>query len=390
MRRLVLLLTLAAFAGGLAYAQANVPAGNREEARALALAKRQAQQALARSEALERESRTATGAAARARAEASALVAHIEAAEAGITAAEARVRLVERLRAQQRARLAEKQEPVVRLMAALQTMGRRPPALALVQPGSLHDMVHVRALLASTLPVVRARTAALRQELEAGDRLRAQAERAVQVLRASREDLRSRRVALARFESEQRRRSQSLAETALFESDRALALGEEARELSARYGTRQYQARLRDLLAQLPGPLLRPTTSPAPEARTRLRYRVPVQGNLITGTGEISDSGVHARGLTFAVTANAPVQAPAGGRIVYGGPFRGYGNIVIIDHGGGWASVVTDIGRLDVRTGTEVRMGTLLGHARVDHGRVSVELRHRGRPVPIAPLLSLG
>ena len=78
--------------------------------------------------------------------------------------------MVEQLRAEQRARLARQQEPLIRLTAALQTMGRRPPALALVQPGTVADLVHVRSLLASTLPQVRARwrkMRRLRAELDA-------------------------------------------------------------------------------------------------------------------------------------------------------------------------------------------------------------------------------
>ncbi|HJQ18297.1 MAG TPA: peptidoglycan DD-metalloendopeptidase family protein [Allosphingosinicella sp.] len=379
---------LAALVGAASIAGFAAAQTGHDDIRALDLAKRQAQEAVLRSQQLERESRNATDEAARARAEASALAARIEAAEADITAAETRVRIVERLRALQRARLAERQEPVTRLTAALQMMGRRPPALALVQPGSLHDLVHVRALLASTLPIVRARTAALRQEVEAGNALRAQADRAVTLLRTSREELKRRRVALARLEAEQRRRSESLAESALFESDRALALDEEARELIAEMGTRQYQTRLRSALSSLPGPLMRPDRRGAPPApSTGPHYRLPVEGRLITGMGEISAGGVHARGLTFAAPPNGAVIAPASGHILYAGQFRGYGNIVIIDHGSGWTSVITNLGPMQVRAGDDVRGGAPLGRAGGGDAWITVELRHRGRPFPIAPLL---
>ena len=385
MNRLAILAALigSALIAGFAAAQTG-----RDELRALELAKRQAAEAVLRSRQLERESRNATNEAARARAAASAIAARIEAAEADITAAETRVRIVERLRALQRARLAERQEPVTRLTAALQMMGRRPPALALVQPGSLHDLVHVRALLASTLPIVRARTAALRDEVETGNKLRAQADRAVASLRTSREELKRRRVEFARLEAEQRRRSESLAQSALFESDRALALGEEARELIAKMGTRQYQTRLRGELSSLPGPLVRPNAAGAqPAPRTGPRYRLPVEGRLVTGMGEISTGGVHARGLTFAARPNGPVVAPASGHILYAGQFRGYGNIVIIDHGSGWTSVITNIGPMQVRAGDDVGAGALLGRAAGDDVQVTVELRHGGRPFSIAPLL---
>ena len=387
-------LTLAAFAtAAITAITASGAQTGRSEVKTLAVAKREAEQANFRSRQLELQAAKATGEAARARADAALLAARIEAAEAAITTAETRMRIIEALRARQRARLAERQEPVVRLTAALETMARRPPALALVQPGSLQDLVHVRALLASTLPVIRERTAALREEVEAGNVLREQADRAVASLVSSREELKRRRIQLASFERAQRQRSQSLAESALWESDRALALGEEVRALSAEMGTLEYQARLRQRLAALPGPAMRPPlpgeTPPERGTRGRPRYIIPVEGRLVTGMGEISDAGVHARGLTFRARRGAPIVAPAAGRVVYAGRFRSYGNIVIIDHGAGWTSAITDIGTLSVRAGDKVRMRTPLG-ASADRALVTVELRRGGQPIPIAPLLSLG
>ena len=375
-------LLAAGLLGGLAAAQERA-----SEAEALILAKRQASEATRRSRILERQAEAATSEAAKARAAAEALLARIEAAEADITAAETRVRIVDALLKEQQARLAERQGPVVRLTAALQTMARRPPALALIQPGSVQDVVHVRSLLASTLPVIRARTAGLREEIAAGNRLRAQAQTARASLLRGQEELRKQRLALARLEARERARSATLASSALSESDRALAFTEEARDLSALMGTREYQARIRASLMDLPGPVLRPGTPAEPERRAEPRYILPVEGRLVTGTGEISDAGVHARGLTFAAAAGSDVVAPRAGRVAYAGPFLSYGRILILDHGGGWTSTITNLGSLDVRVGETVPMGARLGRTGSGAGEVTVELRREGQPVPIVPLL---
>ncbi|HEX8256265.1 MAG TPA: peptidoglycan DD-metalloendopeptidase family protein [Allosphingosinicella sp.] len=392
-RPLLAALLLVALAGGFAAARGQSAATSAaSEAASLALAKRQADEAALRSRQLDRQADAAESEAARARAEAAALAARIEAAEADITAAETRIRIIENLRAAQRARLAERQGPVVRLTAALQTMARRPPALALVQPGSLDEVIRVRSVLASTLPVIRARTAGLREEIERGDTLRRHAETAVAELMRSREALRGRRVELARFETRQRERSQSLGQSALFESDRALAFGEEARDLAALMNTRGYQARTRARLAELPGPALRPGT-PEPArggAATAAAppYRLPVQGRLVEGMGELSDAGVHARGLTFETRANSPVVAPRAGRVAYAGPFRGYGRIVIIEHGNGWTTLITNLGALQAKRGDALAAGAPIGRTGRGGPRVTVELRRQGRPFPIAPLIS--
>ena len=358
-----------------------------DDREALALAKREAEAATRRSERLENAARRAIGEADRARAEAEALAARIEAAEADLTAAERRIAIIGAMQAAQRARLASRQGPVIRLTAALQTMTRRPAALALVQPGSVRDAVHVRSLLAATMPEIKRRTAALRAEVAQGADLRRRSETAREGLAASRTALRERRVALARFESTQRARSQQLSGLALTQSDRALVFGEEARSLSRTLGSRADQERLAASLGQLPGPVARPGGGAATAAGERIPYSLPVEGRLLVGVGEISDGGVHSRGLTFETAAEARVIAPAGGRVAFAAPFRRYGNVVIIDHGGGWSSVITDLGTLRVRAGQNVRRGTPLGETGSGAPQVTVELRRNGRPVPVAQMI---
>ncbi len=63
----------------------------------------------------------------------------------------------------------------------------------------------------------------------------------------------------------------------------------------------------------------------------------------------MSDSGVRSRGLTLATTRGAAVIAPAAGVVKYAGPFRDYDGIIIIDHGGGWASLIVNVGTRFVR-----------------------------------------
>lgn len=377
-RILLVLAATATIGGGVALAQ------SQSEAAALALARRQADEAMRRSGELEKESAAATDKAAKARAEASALAARIEAAEADITAAEARIRIIENQRAEQRARLAERQRPLIHLTGALQTMSRRPPALALIQRGSVSDLVHIRSLLASTLPVIRARTAGLRGEIAAGNRLRGEAEVAVAALIAGQQELKSRRMALATLESGQRQRSEELIRSALFESDRALAFTEEARDLDEQSGSRRARAQTETRLMALPGPLPRPGSRRQAQ-RVELPYRLPVEGRVVRGMGELSDAGVHARGVTLETRNGAEVTAPAPGRILYAAPFRGYDNVVIIDHGNGWTSTITSLGSLAVRPREQVAAGAPIGRAAA--GSVSIELRHRGQPTPIAPLI---
>ena len=108
-------------------------------------------------------------------------------------------------------------------------------------------------------------------------------------------------------------------QSALLESDRALAFGEEARDLAALAGTRAFQAQLARQPRRAPGAGAPPRRRRPARARPPLPTVLPVEGRLVTGMGEISDAGVHARGLTFAAAAGAPAVAPRAGRIAYAG-----------------------------------------------------------------------
>ena len=77
----------------------------------------------------------------------------------------------------------------------------------------------------------------------------------------------------------------------------------------------------------------------------------------------------------------AQVVAPGAGRVVFAGPYRGYGRIAIVEHANGWTSLVTGLGSLDVDTGQNVTAGTALGLAASGSQGVSLELRRDGEPV---------
>ncbi len=367
-----------------------------EERRALAAAKSQSEAASARAEKLERQAAAELSAAERTKSEAAAVAARIQSAEANITAAEARIRLIEQLRTEQRVRLAAKQEPAVRLLAALQTMARRPPGLALVQPGSMRDLVHVRAVLSMMMPVVNARTKGLRADVEAGRKLRADADRALRAVEAGQQRLATERARLVKLAATRRFESQRLTRGAINEQDRAIALGEKARDIVELMADVSAAAEVRTALEALPGPILRPPRPGDARAQpsgsdasqeARFSYRLPVAGTVVTGLGEVSDNGVRARGLTIAARDGALVVAPATGRIAFAAPFRGFGQIVIIDHGGGWTTLITSLAALDARVGDNVLAGGPVGRAGGDRPTITVELRRGNKPVDITPLL---
>ncbi|NIJ65584.1 septal ring factor EnvC (AmiA/AmiB activator) [Sphingomonas leidyi] len=388
LRPLILGASLLAILATGSFAAAQAPSLGEQQGR-LREANAQSRAAQARSAQLERQAASERDQAARARAQEAAAAERIKVAEADIAAARARIGIVDRQLAAQRTRVAERQGPILRLIAALQSMARRPAVLGLVQPGSTSDMVHVRAVLGTVMPVVEARTRDVRAELGRVRALRADALAAVASFRDARRRIEDERIALVRLEADHRARSAQLASSALVESDRAIALGERAREIADQMETAGQAAGIQADLAMLPGPLPRPGSAvAAPSRKAGPPYILPVAGAVVTGMGELSSTGVRARGVTLACAAGSDAVAPAPGRILFAGPFRDYGGVVIIDHGNGWTSSVTGLGGTSVRVGEHVAQGARIGRAPGgDAPRITVELRRRGEPMDLARLL---
>lgn len=355
-----------------------------------------------RAERLEAQARAATAAADRTAQEAAAVAARIQEAEAQIAAANARIAVIERQKKALRDRIAVKQEPIVRLTAAVQLMARRPLVLALLRPGSLDETVHMRAVLETIVPEVEKRTAGLKAEVARIRALQTSVQQAQQSLRESRSNLSDRRRQLASVEARQRLESRAAMGTASREVDRVLALAEEARDLRGLMVQLEKDGALRTQLAALPGPVLRPngpinaniinlpeaTTS---EAGKGIDYILPVSGRLVTGFGEKQDGGP-AAGTTLAPQAGALVVAPAAGRIAFAGPYKGYGRIVIIEHPGGWTSLITQLARVDVMVGQQVVQGAPLGQTGQSQRLgaqplITVELRKDGAPVNVMSVI---
>ncbi len=87
-------------------------------------------------------------------------------------------------------------------------------------------------------------------------------------------------------------------------------------------------------------------------------------------------------GVTILTAANAPVHAVAGGRVVFADRMRGFGRLVIIDHGGGYMTLYGQNRRLSVSEGETIAPGAVIatsGDANADG--IYFGIRHKAAPV---------
>ncbi|WP_162916528.1 murein hydrolase activator EnvC family protein [Dongia deserti] len=114
----------------------------------------------------------------------------------------------------------------------------------------------------------------------------------------------------------------------------------------------------------------------------------PARGEIAAKFGQRTDAFGEGKGLVIATRAGAQVVTPFDGQIVFEGPFRSYGQILIIEHRGGYHTVLAGLAHVDVVVGQWLKAGEPVGAMiETTQGRpqLYVELRRSGQPFDPAP-----
>jgi murein hydrolase activator len=111
---------------------------------------------------------------------------------------------------------------------------------------------------------------------------------------------------------------------------------------------------------------------------------------LLRRFGEADEVGVTNKGLIFETREGAQVVAPFDGRVLFAGPFRGYGQILIIEHGDGYHSLLAGLDRVEGTVGQWLVAGEPVGTMPTGEKKphLYLELRHDGQPINPLPWLA--
>jgi septal ring factor EnvC (AmiA/AmiB activator) len=132
---------------------------------------------------------------------------------------------------------------------------------------------------------------------------------------------------------------------------------------------------------------------PGELAQPQGQLAYPASGRVQGRYGEADEHGATQRGLTIETRAGAQVVATYGGTVAFAGQFRGYGQLLIIEHGEGYHSLLAGLGRIDARVGQSVVAGEPVGIMAPLPGqtpKLYVEFRRNGQPVNPLPWLAAG
>jgi murein hydrolase activator len=261
---------------------------------------------------------------------------------------------------------------IVEVLAALQRMGQQPPPALMVQPEDALTAVRTAITLGAVLPEMRAQADALAGDLSEMLNLRKQIVEQRDQL-AGDLNLLGREQLRMTLLIDERQKMQSVAEQALTdERQRATDLAHQVdnikdligkMETSLDSATRAAREANRAITSDATQPELAALSDPgrlAPAvafADMRGHMHLPVNGVRIREFGGSDGVGGTQKGLSIAARAGGEITAPCDGWVVYAGPFRSYGQLLILNAGGGYHVLLAGMERISVDLGQFVLTG---------------------------------
>jgi len=315
-----------------------------------------------------------------------------------------------------RGSLAMRRGVLAEVLGALQRMGLNPPPAILVKPEDALSSVRSAILLGAVVPELRSETEILMTDLK-------ELTRVVTSIETERDRLKT---AVTEQATEKERLNLLLAAKDRLRTESEAALADEtkrAAELAA------HAESLKDLIASLDRQAAKkaadeeaarkaaeaaakqadePVVAAVPEANQLIasapfsllqgQVALPVAGRIKRQYGTADGNGGTMLGDMVATQSGAIVTAPADGSVLYAGPFRSYGQLLILNAGDGYHVVLAGMSRISVAPGQSVLAGEpigAMGEARVASTTASenatstpelyVEFRKDGKPVDPAP-----
>ncbi|WP_298884241.1 peptidoglycan DD-metalloendopeptidase family protein [uncultured Bradyrhizobium sp.] len=311
--------------------------------------------------------------------------ANVRTVETKIDEAEARLKTLNGREQQARASLDSRRADIVEVLAALQRAGRRTPPALLVRPEDALQSLRTAMLLGAVVPELRSRAEKIAGELGELVALRKTIASERDQLASDRDRIRSDQTRLTALVDERQRQQASREKDLDAENSRAITLSKQVGDLQgliakmeqdlqsaakaaekAAEAARQAEAKAAKEAAAnaantKPGPAVfkdRSRTSPAILfASAKGLLPLPVNGNKIRDFGGSDGVGGVQKGISLATKPGSQVTTPCDGWVVYAGPFRSYGQLLILNAGGGYHVLIAGMERISVNIGQFVLTG---------------------------------
>ena len=288
--------------------------------------------------------------------------------------AETRLRSLDGREAELRGSLESRRAEIVEVLAALQRAGRRTPPALLVRPEDALQSLRTAMLLGAVVPELRGRAEKLAGDLGELVALRKQIATERDKLALDRDRQRDDQLRLAALVDERQRKQAGIEKDMEAEGARAVTLSRQVDSLQGLIAKMEQELKTAAKAAATatmqgtpamvngkPNPALfkdRSRQSPAIAfAAAKGLFAYPVNGSKIRDFGGSDGAGGVEKGISLATRAGAQVTTPCDGWVVYSGPFRSYGQLLILNAWGGYHVLIAGMDRISVNIGQFVLTG---------------------------------
>ncbi|HEX4854779.1 murein hydrolase activator EnvC family protein [Arenimonas sp.] len=301
--------------------------------------------------------------------------------EAGIATQELELQQLEARQAELEVGLADQREALAALVRSAYALGRHEQLKLLLAQDRMSDLARVLAYHRYFQADRQQRITGLMAELRELAAVAQQITDQRQILEAARAQ---QQTELAALEAQRGERAGVLAALEARFKDRAARLATLGRDEKS---VLRLLEQLQDAVADIP----RQVDDNRPFATRRGQLGRPLAGSVLAAFGGRLPDGRPSDGLLIAGTAGAEVRAAAPGRVAYSDWLKGYGLLVILDHGDGWMSLYAFNDALLKDVGDWVRGGEPLATVGSSGGQgrpgLYFELRRNGQPQDPKPWL---
>lgn len=315
------------------------------------------------------------------------LRAEVRVAQKRVTEARATVANVAKKRKELEAKQAQTKQSMAKRVVALYKAGDVGPVRVLFSSHTLQDLLSVGHVVAALLEMDRELLARFRDESRRLDHIHEELAVAAE----------AERVAVRAFDAQmaqlEREKAAKRAAIAMLRSDRVRERSM-LRELEA--SQRALEETLQEIGAAAGGakksrlwPFRKAEDSPAPDFKSRKgKLASPVQAEIVSHFGKVVDAEFKTatvrRGIEYGAALGDEVRAVATGTVRYAGWFRGYGKLVILDHGENFFTVYGHLEDLRVKVGDTAMEGVVLATVgetgSLEGPRLYFEIREGGAP----------
>ena len=291
---------------------------------------------------------------------------------------------------------------LIDLLTALQNLAMKPTESLLVQPLSPVEIIRSAMILRETVPYLEENAANLRAKLQNISLKKDKIEKQIAEISKQKVLLQSehaRMTQLARKKSRLRNSVEIKSEQTKKNMDKLASQAQDLRDLLSKLEKQRLEKErkeaerrrkeevLRKLEEKKSDDLIKSETPAITNiasgfAKAKGSLPMPARGVITTRYGEQKVKGVSSKGLTVSTRAKAQVISPFDGAVVFAGPFRGYGDMIIVEHGDGYLSLLAGLGSIDVEPGQMLLAGEPVGQMPEEtNSELYIEIRKDNHPI---------